>query len=141
MQFRRKLQIYYLTASLGVVIALLGFAYNTWRLENSENNSNIRTAAFESFKALAELEQIIYALHYDQNRVDGSPRKAWVQVGLINDLSSIVSEPVAYESAHLLHLWQQNWSAAATDKAVVDDLIIQIDITRTAIKSTLLSLD
>ncbi|MEX1200926.1 MAG: hypothetical protein WEB02_09080 [Methylophaga sp.] len=141
MQLRRKLQAYYLTAILGVVFAVLGFSYNTWRLENSENNSNIRTAAFESFKALAELEQIIYALHYDQNAVDGSPRKAWVQVGLINDLSVIVSDEVSHEADTLLQLWQQNWPSAATDKSVVDKLIRQIDITRAAIKNTLLSLD
>ena len=76
MYLHRKLQVYYLTAVLGVVIALLGFGYNTWRLEISENNNNIRTAAFESFKALATLEQIIYARHYDQNEQDGSPQKS-----------------------------------------------------------------
>lgn len=141
MQLRRQLQAYYLTAILGVIFAVLGFAYNTWRLENSENNSNIRTAAFESFKALAELEQITYALHYDQNPVDGSPRKAWVQVGLINDLSVIVSDEVNHEADTLLQLWQQNWPSVATDKSVVDALMRQIDLTRAAIKNTLLALD
>lgn len=141
MQFRSKLQAYYLTAILGVVFAVLGFAYNTWRLENSENNNNIRTAAFESFKALAELEQIIFTLHYDQNAVDGSPRKAWVQVGLVNDLSVIVSDEVSHEADKLLQLWQQNWPSVATDKSVVDGLIRQIDLTRAAIKNTLLSLN
>lgn len=141
MQFRSKLQAYYLTAILGVVIATLGFAYNTWRLENSENNNNIRTAAFESFKALAELEQIIFTLHYDRNTVDGSPRKAWVQVGLVNDLSIIVSDEVSHEADKLLQLWQQNWPSVASDKSVVDKLIRQIDLTRAAIKNTLLSLN
>lgn len=141
MQFRSKLQAYYLTAILGAVIAMLGFGYNTWRLEISENNSNIRTAAFESFKALAELEQIIYALHYDQNTVDGSPRKGWVQVGLINDLSVIVSDEVNHEADNLLQLWQQNWAVIATNKSATDALVTQIDVTRAVIKDTLLSLE
>lgn len=141
MQLRRKLHAYYLTAILSVIIATLGFAYNTWRLENSENNNNIRTAAFESFKALAEFEQILYTLHYDQNTVDGSPRKAWVQLGLVNDLSVIVSDEVSHEADKLLQLWQQSWASAATDKSVVDALIRQTDITRAAINHTLLALD
>lgn len=141
MYLHRKLQIYYLTAVLGVVIGLLGFAYNTWRLEISENNNNIRTAAFESFKALATLEQIIYARHYDQNEQDGSPRKAWVQVGLITDLSSIVSADVNAEATVLQQLWQENWSVVASDKTATTALVTQIDRVRSAIKQTLLNLD
>lgn len=141
MQFRSKLQAYYLTAILGVVFAVLGFGYNTWRLENSEHNSNIRTAAFESFKALAELEQIIYSLHYDQNSIDGSPRKGWVQVGLITDLSVFVSAEVNNEADHLRKLWQQNWAIVASDQAATDKLVSQIDVTRGAIKVSLLTLN
>ena len=141
MYLHRKLQVYYLTAVLGVVIALLGFGYNTWRLEISENNNNIRTAAFESFKALATLEQIIYARHYDQNEQDGSPRKAWVQVGLISDLSSIVSAEVHTEAEALRQLWQQYWSVVAHDREATNAMVAQIDKVRTAIKQTLLSLD
>lgn len=141
MYLHRKLQVYYLTAVLGVVIALLGFGYNTWRLEISENNNNIRTAAFESFKALATLEQIIYAHHYDQNQQDGSPRKAWVQVGLISDLSSIVSAEVHTEAETLRQLWQQYWSVLAHDREATNAMVAQIDKVRTAIKQTLLSLD
>ena len=105
MHIRNKLQAYYLTALFSVIIAVVGFSYNAWRLENTENNNNIRTAAFETFKALAELEQIIYTLHYDRNPVDGSPRKAWVQVGLIYDLSGIVGTDVQDAAGTLQQRW------------------------------------
>lgn len=115
MYLHGKVQIYYLTAVLGVLIGLLGFAYNTWRLEIIENNHNIRTAEFESFKALATLEQIIYARRYNVNEQDGNPRKAWVQVGLISDLRRIVSADVNAEATVLQQRWQENGSVIASE--------------------------
>ena len=140
MHIRNKLQAYSLTALFSVIIAVVGFSYNAWRLENTENNNNIRTAAFETFKALAELEQIIYTLHYDHNTVEGSPRKAWVQVGLIHDLSGIISTDVQDAAGILQQLWQQHWANVVTETASVEVIIKQIDVTRAAIKTTLLSL-
>lgn len=70
-----KLKLYYLTAIFSLIFSLLGFSYNAWRMEVSEDNSNIREAAFEVLKELGELEQIVYALHYDHDQTSGSPRK------------------------------------------------------------------
>lgn len=141
MTLQRKLQAYYLTAVLGLIMAIAGFAYNTWRLERSETNSTTRTAAFETFKALATLEQIIYALHYDQDSHQGSPRKAWVEVGLIRDLSVMVSPQVNQEAAILHALWQEKWPAIEQQRSAVDAIVTQIDAVRAATKLTLLTLD
>ena len=88
-----------------MVFAVLGFSYNTWRMELSEDNNNIRTASFEVLLQLSEFEQILYAAHYDKDNKAGSPRKAWVKVGLITDLSGLIGEQVKSESVKLNKLW------------------------------------
>lgn len=64
---------------MGLVFAVIGFSYNAWRLESSEKNNNVRLAAFTVITELAQLEQLVYAAHYDQDPVNGSPRKGWVK--------------------------------------------------------------
>ena len=63
MKLVHKLKAYYLTAILSLVFAVIGFSYNAWRLEATEDNSNIRTASFEVLGELAELEHVIYAAY------------------------------------------------------------------------------
>ncbi len=127
MDLENKLKAYYATAILGVVFAVIGFTYNAWRLVVSEDNTNIRTAAFAVLNELAELEQTIYSAHYDQDNVNGSPRKAWVKVGLIVDLSMLMGDSVE--------------QSAAQDRATTNELIEKIDNVRSEIKSQLTMLD
>ena len=137
MELHDKLKTYYVTAILGVVFAIVGFSYNTWRLEVSEDNNNIRTASFEVLKELAELEQIIYAAHFDKNQIEGSPRKGWVKIGLIVDLSSLVSKPVEQDANALASAWQDKWESITHDRTAVDLLVSKIETVRQEIKSTL----
>ena len=127
MDLENKLKAYYATAILGVVFAVIGFTYNAWRLVVSEDNTNIRTAAFAVLNELAELEQTIYSAHYDQDNVNGSPRKGWVKVGLIVDLSMLMGDSVE--------------QSAAQDRATTNELIEKIDNVRSEIKSQLTMLD
>lgn len=136
-----KLNSYYITAVLGVVFAIVGFSYNAWRMEVTEDNSNIRTAAFSVLSELAELEQIIYAAHYDKDAVAGSPRKGWVKIGLISDLSMLISEPVSLASERLKSIWSYHWEDIANDLEATDKTIAEIDKVRAEIKLTLKSLD
>ena len=141
MELHDKLRTYYVTAILGVVFAIVGFSYNAWRLEVSEDNNNIRTASFEVLKELAELEQIIYAAHFDRNEIEGSPRKGWVKIGLIVDLSSLVSKPVEKDANALASTWQDNWENITQDRSAVDQLVNKIETVRQEIKSTLGALE
>lgn len=135
-----KLKLYYLMAVFSLIFSLLGFSYNAWRMEASEDNSNIREAAFEVLKELGELEQIVYALHYDHDQVGGSPRKGWVKVGLIHDLSILIS-PAAHTSATTLkQTWSEQWANVAQDQAANDLIIAQVEATREQIKQALLAL-
>lgn len=137
----RRLKFYYVTVIISVFSAVLSFAYNAWRLEVSEDNSTVRTASFQVFLQLAELEQGIYSLHYDRDKVAGSPRKGWVSVALIRDLSMLIGPDVARESEILHSNWSKRWSLIETDRQAVDGMVQDIDKVRVLITQHLTELD
>lgn len=141
MNLENKLKTYYITAILGVVFAVVGFSYNAWRLEATEANSNIRTASFEVLKELAELEQIIYSGYYDHDHNEGNPRKGWVKVGLIVDLSSLISNSVNLWAKQLHHSWSQHWNRFSSEQTSTDQLISDIEQIRSEIKLVLKTLN
>lgn len=65
---------YHLTVVLRVLFTVVGFSYNVWRMEASEENSNIRTACFEILLELFFLEQLVYSAYYDADLEGGSLR-------------------------------------------------------------------
>lgn len=123
-----------------MVVAVIGFSYNAWRMELTEDNNNIRTASFEVLTVLSELEQIIYAAHYDKDMQEGNPRKAWVKVGLIVDLSGLISQQVEKEADNLKELWASNWQSVKDNEVTTQKLIDQIDKVRISIKMDLKNL-
>ena len=110
-------------------------------MENSENNSNVRIACFEMLKELASLEQIIYSASYDGDLDEGSPRKAWVKVGLVNDLSMLTSIEVEAKAEELVSTWTTNWESMPNVEEDREEIIYAIDEVRSAIKSLLSSLE
>lgn len=140
MELKDKLKLFYMTSIFSMLFAVLGFSYNAWRMELTEDNSNIRTASFEVLTQLSEMEQVIYAAHYDKNMVDGSPRKAWVKVGLIVDLSGLISTQVENDANDLKAIWSDSWKLIKDDEAVTQKLVIQIDKVRNSIKQSLKNL-
>jgi hypothetical protein len=137
----RRFNSYYFTAILGLVFAIIGFSYNAWRLESSEQNNNIRLAAFTVITELAELEQLIYAAHYDQDAINGSPRKGWVKIGLIVDLSFLIDDTVQLEAIALKQVWQDNWQVIDKDRQATDQVVTSIEQVRQSIKIKLISLN
>ncbi len=133
----QKLKLFYITSIFSIAFAVLGFSYNAWRMEVTEDNSNIRTAAFEVLLQLSELEQVIYSNHYDKNTDEGNPRKAWVKVGLIVDMSMLISPAVEDDAMVLKVLWSENWQAVTDNEGVTQQLIIQIDKVRVGINAVL----
>ena len=124
---RRKLFLYQITTAFAILFALVGFSYNVWRMEISEENNSIRLACFEVLTELAALEQVIYAAHYDQDVREGSPRKAWVKVGLIRDLSTLTAKSVEMEAGRLHKIWSENWDAIVENENTVAKVIDAID--------------
>lgn len=98
---KKKLRLYYITTIFSLLFAVVGFSYNTWRLEVSEDNNNVRTASFEVLKSLSEFEQVIFAAHYDQDDDAGNPRLGWIKIGLIVDLSGLISPEVESSAVQL----------------------------------------
>lgn len=137
----KKLHLYQMTVLFSVLFSLLGFSYNVWRLEVTEHNSNIRTACFEMLLVLSSLEQLVYAAHYDANEVEGDPRKGWVKVGLVADLSVLTTPTIQQEVGALKQTWSQHWETMAQDKASADGIVMAIDATRTDIKRALNALN
>lgn len=119
----------------------MGFSYNAWRLEVSEDNNNIRTAAFEVLILLAELEQLIYAAHYDKDLEEGNPRKGWIKVGLIVDLSNLISSDSRGQAEELKIAWNNNWRSIANNRTATNFLVQEIDSVRGEIKLTLKQLE
>jgi len=139
-ELENKLRIYYITAIFSLIFAVIGFSYNAWRLELTEENSNIRTASFKVLTELAELEQIIYVAHYDQDKGAGNPRVAWVKVGLIVDLSLLIDMSVNVQAKELHKAWSNNWEQLEAKESVVKDLVSEIDNVRQQVKQVLYDL-
>jgi S1-C subfamily serine protease len=139
-KIQKQLRTYQITIIFSVLFALLGFSYNVWRLEVSEQNSNIRTASFEILLELSKLEQLVYIAHYDGDANEGSPRKGWVKVGLITDLSVLTNENVVTQADELKQVWSNNWEAMAKDENSADQIVQSIDEVRAEIKLVLVSL-
>lgn len=137
MEIERKLKHYQYTAIISLVFALAGFSYNAWRLEVSETNNTIRMASFQILLELGQLEQLIYAAHYDKDSTLGNPRNGWVKVGLINDLSMLTSNQVITASEQLRYNWQQHWDKMAAEKTSTELLVDRIDNVRKSIKNSL----
>lgn len=135
------LKAYYLVSIFSVIFAVVGFSYNTWRLEVSEENNNIRTASFTVIEALAEFEQILYAAHYDKNVVEGSPRKGWVKIGLIVDLSVLISESAQRSARDLQLNWSEHWQYVPEDEIKLKALVTDLEKVREQIKQAIIGLE
>lgn len=141
MDMEHKFRAYYLTAIFSLLFAVIGFSYNTWRLEVTEDNNNVRMAAFEVLVRLSDLEQLIYSAHYDQDPVEGNPRKGWVMIGLMVDLSTLISPSVEQQAVQLKDRWANSWETMTHDRAVTDALVNAIESVRAEIKTVLRSLE
>ncbi|GIU48849.1 MULTISPECIES: hypothetical protein [Shewanella] len=137
----QRLKLYQLTVIFSLLFSLMGFSYNVWRMEITEHNSNVRTACFEMLLELAQLQQLVYTAHYDQDLKLGSPRVGWVKVGLIEDLSSLTGVSVIKSSKQLTQVWSNQWQDMAENEIAANEIIEQVDIVRADIKLLLVSLN
>ncbi|WP_239480653.1 hypothetical protein [Parashewanella hymeniacidonis] len=135
---KRQYQFYFVIFS--VLLSLSGFSYNVWRLESTETNNTVRTASFEMLLELSQLEQLIYSLHYDQDPSEGSPRKGWVKVGLINDLSPLAGKSVMVKADALRSSWADNWNSIESSNLATNEVVNAIEATRKEINKTITSL-
>ncbi|NRD73300.1 hypothetical protein HQQ94_08595 [Shewanella sp. VB17] len=136
-----SISIFQITAVFSMLFALVGFSYNVWRMEITEYNNNMRSASFELLLQLSELEGIIYAAHYDQDVIEGNPRKGWVKVNLIADLSIITEPEVSLSAKKLKFEWQKNWQTLSKSEASAINLVTAIDSARDEVRRLLSKLE
>ncbi|RTR34433.1 hypothetical protein [Shewanella atlantica] len=141
LQGNGKVSIFQLTAVFSMLFALVGFSYNVWRMEITEYNSNMRSASFELLLQLSELEGIVYAAHYDQDTVAGNPRKGWIKVNLIADLSMITEAEIKDSAIQLKQEWQANWQTMTDSESSAVAVVEAIDHTREEVRLLLSKLD
>ncbi|WP_170308309.1 hypothetical protein [Parashewanella tropica] len=116
-----------------IFLSITGFGYTVWKLGNIEKTATSRTASIEILNDLSQLEQIIYVLHFDKNTKDGNPRKGWVKVRLIRDLSPLAGYKVEQKAKILMSTWSTNWNSVKKSRQSTDLMINAIDSTREAI--------
>jgi hypothetical protein len=144
-------------ALISIFIAVSALAYNTWRNETTEEQRNIRHAAFRVLEDLGELQEVVdsryYYLAFDHEiGSEGELRiRGFGSVAMVRDLMMLmpVPGPAAGEALH--QIWLQRFG----DLDQVDDqqrhtaeavraereLSKAIQQTRNAVLSVLRSLD
>jgi hypothetical protein len=126
---------------ISFLFAFVGFSYNVWRTEKTESNNNVREAAFGMLQELANLEQLVYAIHYDHSTEEGTPRNGWVKIGLIQDMSMLVAPTVENKAVQLKEVWAKKWSQLAEDKQASDEIVHAIEEVRVEARLMLKELD
>ena len=133
-------QIFRITALFSMIFALIGFSYNVWRLEVTEQNATVRSAAFDVLREIAELELIVYAAHYDQDTEAGNPRKGWVKVGVIQDLALLMPKDAQQAATNIKSAWQNNWTRMREDNDAAMQIVTSLDAARVQIRLVIVSL-
>ena len=144
-------------ALISILIAISTLAYNTWRNETTEEQRNIRHAAFRVLEDLGELQEVVDSRYYylPFNQEIGSEGELRIRgfgsVAMVRDLMMLMPEPGPFAGEALHHTWlqgfgdldqlddQQRHSPAAIKAE--RDLSKVIQQTRDAVLSVLSGLD
>jgi len=136
-QAEKQIRNYQVAVIASLLFALLGFSYNVWRMEVTEENTNTRTACFELLLVLSELEQLVYSAYYDKNMIEGSPRKGWVKISLTVDLSVLTTPKVKNSALKLKETWSTHWESIENNEQSVEAIVLSVESLRTEIKMLL----
>lgn len=124
-------------AIISLVVAIIALVLNTWRLEQTERNRNVRQAGFEILKNLGELQAAINANLYQPNASKEPPLQGWTYIAMMSDVVVLMPQPVSEDLNQLIAVWSNNWKNIPSDEASVDQVSHQIDITREAVMRSL----
>jgi hypothetical protein len=124
-------------ALISLTVALTALGYNTWRNEQTEENRNIRMAAFEVLTHLGELQLVVNASFFLKDGNLGHPSAGWGRVALITDLSQVLPAPAPQRAEELHRVWQANWQGIADNEDSVERITAEIDRSRETIREIL----
>lgn len=128
-------------ALISLVVAVSSLSYNTWRNESTEDNRNLRFAAFEILLKLGELQEVVFHVHYDKDFDKGNPRMGWAYVLTINDLAQVLPAAVQGSTAELKQVWAANWEDLPDSEPSLNAVIHALDAARDQTLVLLRSLD
>ena len=100
--------------SLSIAVAALG--YNSWRNEKTEDQRNIRIAAFQVLENLGEMQEIVdaryYYLAFDRGAGDeGSLRlKGFGNAAMSRDLMGLMPVPAPQTGKELHAAWTKHFN-------------------------------
>jgi hypothetical protein len=103
-------------ALISLLVAVSALAYNTWRNETSEEQRNVRHAAFRVLENLGELQQVVdyryYYLPFDENEDrEGELRiRGFGNAAMIHDLMMLMPEPAPTAGDKLHVLWLEHFA-------------------------------
>ena len=98
-------------ALISLVIAVGSLGYNTWRNETTEEQRNIRHAAFRVLEGLGELQEVAdYRYYYlpfeETDEKEGQLRlRGFGSVAMIRDLMNLMPQPAPRVGQELHELW------------------------------------
>lgn len=144
-------------ALISIFIAVSSLGYNTWRNETTEEQRNIRHAAFRVLEDLGEVQEVVDSRYYylafdDQIGSEGELRiRGFGSVAMIRDLMILMPEPGPSAGKALHQLWLERFAdldqldnqgrhtpdAARAERELTD----AIRKTRTAVLDVLRELD
>jgi hypothetical protein len=124
-------------ALISLVVAVSTLGYTTWRNERTEENRNIRVAAFEVLTHLGELQFLVNRMHYSERPDRTEPLRAWGHVALVTDLAAILPEPVPPAAERLRAVWSAEWQAIPREEAATERVSTAIDASREAVLAVL----
>lgn len=124
-------------ALISLAVALTALGYNTWRNEQTEENRNIRVAAFEILTQLGELQLVVNSSFFVKDSRLGHPMAGWGRVALVTDLSQVLPAPAPQRAEELHRVWQDNWQGIADNEENVERITAEIDRSRETIREIL----
>lgn len=102
-------------ALISLFVAISTLTYNTWRNETSEEQRNIRHAAFRVLENLGELQQIVdfryYYLPFDKpgDREGDLRIRGFGNAATIHDLMMLMPSPAPQAGVNLHQLWLEQF--------------------------------
>lgn len=102
-------------ALISLLVAVSALGYNTWRNETTEEQRNVRHAAFRILESLGELQEIVDARFYylpwedDPGREGDSRIRGFGTVGMVRDLSGLMPPPAGQAGSDLHTVWAEHF--------------------------------
>ncbi|MEE8339931.1 MAG: hypothetical protein V3R56_07280 [Xanthomonadales bacterium] len=102
---------------ISIFVAVSALAYNTWRNETTEEQRNIRHAAFRVLEDLGEVQEVVDSRYYylafgSEIAAEGELRiRGFGSVAMIRDLMSLMPPPGPEAGRKLHELWLHHFSS------------------------------